>query len=473
MRSYEEVLQENCELRRVVAAQQEQIAAQQEQIAELQQRIEQLEKLAERLQRAGKRQAAPFSKGPPKSNPKRPGRKPGKDYGRQALPQRPERVAETITVPCPLYCEHCHGRVKLTDKGRQYQIDVPPVQPHVREFIVDYGHCERCGRRAQGRHRLQVSDALGVGDVHFGPGVISLAVYLNKSGGLSWEKIAELFEQWFGLRVSRSGLCRAAQRLSDQAEPTYQGLMETIRGSPMVTGDETGWRLGGLSAWLWTFTNGIVTVYNIARGRGFAEASSVLGEDYDGKLVADGWAVYRLFEQAVLQTCLAHLLRRCSQMIERARGGAVHFPRKVAAILRKALELRDRRDRGELSEHGLRVATGRLKKRLGRLLRGRLTDPDNRRLAKHLLRYEEALFVFLEHDDVPATNWLAEHALRGAVVNRKVSGGNRSNAGARTQAVLTSVLRTCHQQHINPFEVLTDLLRAPQPQPHPSLVATG
>ena len=58
-------------------------------------------------------------------------------------------------------------------------------------------------------------------------------------------------------------------------------------------------------------------------------------------------------------------------------------------------------------------------------------------------------------------------AARGAVVNRKTSGGNRSPAGARPQAVLTSVLRTCHQQHLNPFEILTDLLRAQQPRPSP------
>jgi transposase len=67
MPTYEELLEENSKLRR--------------QIAEQQRRIEQLEKLIEELRRGGKRQAAPFSKGEPKSDPQPPGRKPGQEYG--------------------------------------------------------------------------------------------------------------------------------------------------------------------------------------------------------------------------------------------------------------------------------------------------------------------------------------------------------------------------------------------------------
>ena len=43
-------------------------------------RLGQLEDAVTGLQRAGKRQAAPFSRGAPKANPKKPGRKSGEDY---------------------------------------------------------------------------------------------------------------------------------------------------------------------------------------------------------------------------------------------------------------------------------------------------------------------------------------------------------------------------------------------------------
>jgi transposase len=298
--------------------------------------------------------------------------------------------------------------------------------------------------------------------VQIGPGIVALAIDLNKVGGLSYGKIATLLYKMSGLRVARSTLCRAIQRAASKAQPIYDECVDSLRKSPVVYPDESGWRIGGLSSWLWAFTNGRETVYSIQRGRGFAEAASVLGEDFSGVLVADGWAPYRCFTAATHQTCLAHLLRRCSEMLETAQGGAVRFPRQVQNILRAALAVRDRREAAEISPQGVGVARGRLAARMDRLLAGRFTHAGNLRLAKHLRRNQDALFVFLERDDVEATNWPAEHAIRPAVVNRKSCGGNRTDRGATAQAVLMSLLRTCQQRDINSLSALTMVLRSPE-----------
>ena len=154
-----------------------------------------------------------------------------------------------------------------------------------------------------------------------------------------------------------------------------------------------------------------------------------------------------------------HLLRRCGEMLETATRGSVHFPRAVKGVLQTALALRDRRDAEELSLHGLRVAQGRLEARLDRLLAADFTDAANLRLAKHLVNHRDALFLFLQRPDVEATNWPAEQAIRPAVVNRKSCGGNRTWQGAQTQAILTSLLRTCHQRHLEPLRICTKLLQ--------------
>jgi transposase len=299
--------------------------------------------------------------------------------------------------------------------------------------------------------------------------VVSLAIYLNKVGGLSYGKIATLLEQMAGLRVARSTLCRAVLRTAAKAEPIYTDLVAALRRSPVVYPDETGWRIGGLSSWLWAFTNRRETVYSIQRGRGFAEAAAVLGEDYAGTLGVDGWAPYRLFTQATHQTCLAHLLRRCEELLETAQAGAVRFPRQVKTVLRAALEVRDRRDAGTMSSRGVRIAKGRLEARMARLLAGRFTNPDNRRLANHLRLHQNDLFVFLDREDVEATNWPAEHAIRPAVVNRKSCGGNRTRRGATAQAILMSILRTCQQNDLNPISSVSDITRAPRPPSYESL----
>src|SRR5947199_7505592 len=84
---------------------------------------ERLRKLLEEALRSLKRQAAPFSKGKPKSNPKRPGRKKGSNYGSRAFRTVPDRVDEEIPVPLPKKCPDCGGRVIHDETQAQYQED--------------------------------------------------------------------------------------------------------------------------------------------------------------------------------------------------------------------------------------------------------------------------------------------------------------------------------------------------------------
>lgn len=455
MPTYEELLEENAELRR-------RVEEQEHQIAHLKRRMVDLEKLVEELRRRGKRQAAPFSKGKPSEDPKPPGRKAGDQYGQQAIRAVPERVDETIVVECPLYCEHCQGKVTLQGEARQYQIDLPEIRPWTMEFILQYGKCSQCGREVVGRHPRQTSQAFRVGNVQLGPSVLGFAAWLNKVGGLSYGKIAALLKELVGLEVTRSALCRALLRMGKRLEPLYEELKEKIRNSPVVYPDETGWREGGHSVWLWVFTNGSETVYSIQPGRGYAEASEILGAGFAGVLVADGWAPYQKFEEATHQTCLAHLLRRCKELLEQATGGAVRFPRAVKEILQSALEVRDQRDAGKISGEALEKAKEELEARMERLLSGQFTNPSNQRLAQHLIRHQDQLFVFLERPDVEATNWPAEQGIRPAVINRKTSGGTRTPDGSQAQSVLMSVLRTVQQRQARPLEILPQLLRNPQ-----------
>lgn len=453
MPTYKELPEENSELR-------ERVVEQKRLIEKQERRIAQLEKIIEELRRGGKRQAGPFSKGEPKSDPQTPGRKPGERYGKRACRPVPEQVDETIAVDGPWACEICNGPVRGAGEERQYQIDLAEIRPQTTEFVLQVCECTQCGHRMKGRHPRQTSQAVGAAGVQIGPGVISLATYLNKVGGMSYGKITAFLEQMAGLRVERSTLCRSLVRTASKVQPIYQELVETMRTSPVVYPDESGWRVGGFSAWLWAFTNRRETVYSIAPGRGFTEASEILGEEYAGTLVADGWAPYRCFAQATHQTCLAHLLRRCGEMLETAQGGAARFPRRVKEILLAALAVRDQREAQTITPQGVRIAKGRLAARMERLLSGNFTHQGNRRLAKHLRRYQKALFLFLDRDDLEATNWPAEHAIRPAVVNRKSCAGNRTHRGAEAQAILMSLLRTCQQRGLNSLSTFTTLLRS-------------
>jgi transposase len=439
-----------------------------QQIERLQKENERLKQERERLQReldaalrASKRQAAPHSRGEPAANPKRPGRKAGRRYGRQAGRSIPQRVDEQIPVPLPAKCPHCGGGVQAESCQAQYQEDILR-KTVVRRFDIVVGCCRKCGRRVQGRHRLQTSDAVGVGGVQVGPEALALAALLNKQMGLSLGHTQQALAYGFGLAVSRGGLYRALARLASQAEPTYAGLMQAARHSSVNGMDETGWKVGGRLQWLHVAVSEQVTVYAILPGRGYAQSVVMLGADYDGFLVHDGWAPYYRFELALHQSCVSHLLKRCRDMVQSASPAAAAFPLAVQQLLETSLALRDRYAQGEISEHGLRSATGRLNTKLDRMLEKDYRNPANRRLQKHLEHERPWLFMFLYCLGLDATNNAAERAIRGMVIARKVWGGNRTWEGARTQQILVSVLRTCWQQGKDAFAGLVSLLRAPQ-----------
>ena len=197
------------------------------------------------------------------------------------------------------------------------------------------------------------------------------------------------------------------------------------------------------------------------RPRGFDDAATVLGTDYDGVLVRDGWAPYRRFTHALHQTCLAHLIRRARQL--RTDHPRSPWAARVQRVLQAGLDLRDRRDAGLLSDHGLATARGRLLAQLGRLIDKAPTLDAAERFAAHLATEFPAVFGFLWDPSVDATNWRAEQAIRPAVVTRKVCGGNRTRHGADTQQVLASVVRTVHQRHLDLTPLIATILHATDP----------
>ena len=161
------------------------------------------------------------------------------------------------------------------------------------------------------------------------------------------------------------------------------------------------------------------------------------------------------------QSCVNHLLRRCKELREDHPDSP--WAGEVQAVLQAALDLRDRCNAGELSEHGMATARGRLIARLGRLIDEPPPLDDAERFAAFLDTEFHAVFLFLWDPSLDATNWRAEQAIRPAVVIRKVCGGNRTRKGADTQQVLASVVRTARQRNLNLPSVVATMLRAADP----------
>jgi transposase len=439
---------ENAKLRKLIETQAERIA--------------QLETLIEEVRRGGKRQAAPFSKGITKPNPKRPGRKGGEDYGTKARRRVPERAPDRVLgAPLPDSCPHCRCEDLIALRtAPQFVEDLAEPITVLTRFDIAVGVCSCCGRRVQGRHLEQTSDALGAAGSQIGPRALSTAAWLQKTCGMSLAKICALYAN-LGLSVTPGALAQAMDRLAAKAAATYEALKAELAAQAVISPDETGWRVGGLSAWLWAFAASTITIYAICDGRGFDEAITVLPADFAGVLCRDGWAPYRKFTQAVHQSCLAHLLRRCHELGRSNPPSGRAIPAECSDILHDALSARALRDTGSLNDHTLAATIAELNRRMDQLLRRKPTHPANRRLLKHLRNERSALFSFLTRPGIEATNWRAEQAVRPAVVNRKICGGNRTWHAAGTQQVLMTLFRTAYQQGVDAIALLSDLLRSP------------
>lgn len=110
------------------------------------------------------------------------------------------------------------------------------------------------------------------------------------------------------------------------------------------------------------------------------------------------------------------------------------------------------------------VAAGLLEQKLDRLLARLPRAAENRKLAQHLRNERPHLLTFLRCPGLAATNHQAGQALRGLVITRKVWGGDRTARGARTQAVLLSLMRTSRQQRREVLPLWMELLRQRHPE---------
>ena len=432
---------------------------------------ERLKKQLEEAQRANKRQAAPFSRGQRKLNPNPPGRKSGSAYGQHHSKAIPDQVDEVIAVPPPGQCE-CGGMLEVENIQSQYQQEI--VRKAIwRRFDIAICRCTVCHKRVQGRDPRQTSDALGAAAVQLGPEALALGIKMNKGLGMPHADVAAVLQDGFQLRVNRSTICRAVDRVARRGEATWHALRDAARRSLVNGIDETGWNVGAQLRWLWVVVSEQVIFCDILPGRGFEQAASLLGADYDAWLIHDGWRVYYKFLRASHQSCNSHLIRRCEEMAKVASPAAARFPLRMKAWLEEGLALRDRYKNQEISLHGLWTATGRLEVKLDRLLARSYQDSANRRLANHLRRERPYLFTYLYCPGLDATNNAAERAIRALIGARKNWGGNRTQKGARAQAVLTSILQTAKQQGQNPFDVMVELLCDRDPHKILAIVPPG
>lgn len=435
----------------LVLVMQEHLAQQRAQIAQLQARVAELEE-------QNRPPSAPFRRREDqrKAEPKRPGRAPGHPGSCRRVP---EVIDEAIEVPLPC-CPQCAGALSMVTPIEQFIEELPPVRPHVTRLVTYEGHCARCEQLVRSTHPRQMSTAGGCAGVQLGARAVALAAELKHGLGLTLRKSCRALALLGGLRVSPGGLAQAFQRGAEKLAPQEAALCGQILRAPVLHTDETSWWQGGPCS-LWVFTtpgDKGATFYRVVAHRDRATFHQIVPPDWPGLLVSDCLSVY---DSATPRQhkCYAHHLRALSVArrdqdpqaavegwIERAKT----FFQDASALHKRQAELR------AAERASLRAE---LEARANALFEHPRADPAQERFRARVAKQRDHLLSFLDEPSADATNNLAERQLRGAVIARKLSCGNKTANGSAAWQTLASLAATCAQRATDFTDFLAPHLR--------------
>jgi len=440
---------------------------------QMQKRVKQLEKKNKLLKKriedlsARLKQPKPTPSFVKPNVPVRKGKKPGRPPGHEAALRPPPATIDVHQeVPLPqdsfgqISCPACKTQLSEIKHHERLVEEIIPAKVVTTCYHTTSGYCPSCRKRVESRGEQQ-PPAADLPHAQLGLNALTTAAVMRVCYRLPLGQITSLYQQLPGLKISPGGISKQLVRLSGWLEGQYDRLKLSLRLAGVVHADETSWRTNGRNGYLWTLSNKDYTLYHIDRSRGGKVIKDLLGEGFgaDGKgtLISDFYSVYDQFDCSQ-QKCLAHLLKELKETTTRRPELAGHaFFKKCRRLIKAMLRLKDKKQ--ELAEEAYEHQVMLLERRLAKLGEGSWGDEDADRLTARLGKYRDKLTTFLHKEEVEGTNNLAERALRPAVVMRKISGGSRSEKGAKAWAILASVMRTAQQQGRDVVETIQTLLK--------------
>jgi hypothetical protein len=380
---------------------------------------------------------------------KKPGAKEGHPGHRRKAPTRIDKRETHRLKRCPC----CGGPLQRCERKRTRTIeDIPEeIQPVVTEHTIHRDYCPKCKKDVE----PVVADAMP--GATLGNHVIALTSWFHYGLGITIDQVVDILGYHLQTKLTPGGLIDAWRRLAEVLNAWYQQIGEQAKKSTHLHADETGWRVNGVTYWLWCFANTRVCYYMIDRCRGSPALQKFFTEVFEGVLITDFWAPYESVCAEDRQYCLVHLLRELEKVDLRNDSAEWRaFAKKLRRLLRDGMRLRKRPD---FAPGKFQSRVDRLNVRLAKLADEEHLDGDTHRLTKRLDKHAEFIFTFLDYRDVPFENNFAERQIRPAVILRKNSQSNRSDRGAATQAILMSVYRTLKLRGLNPTRTIADALR--------------
>lgn len=437
----------------------ERILVLQASVAVLEARLREVEDRLNRPPKTPQNSSLPAARHPKANKPKAPGKKCGPKFGHGGKSRT--RDEPDVQLDCRVdRCASCGADLRHTPQhpvGRSQVIELPPIQPMVIEAVIYEVCCPHCAgcQRAVYPAGLEAQRT-------FGPNVETLVCYLRQVHHLSYARLQAVLATVFGLALSQGALDNILRRVVRHLQPIAQQIKQAVQNSGVIGSDETGARIAGRNAWEWVFQTPTASYHTLQPTRSSTVIDTFMQDKRADVWVADLAPAQIKGGQAHAQQfamCGAHQLRDLQYALD---CGDTQFAPAFRGLLLEAKILSD--CRAQMTPTLYQELTQCVQATCEALLLLQPAHEAGCKLQRRYRRHRQALFVFLDHTDVPFDNNASERALRNSVIHRKVTGGFRSDWGAEAYAIITTIVQTARKNNLCLFETLRSLL-IPSPLP--------
>jgi len=388
---------------------------------------------------------------------------------------------DNIELEIPPTCSCCQGQ--MIDSGMTEDSEYLTVIPKKFLIVRQKKHKYRCGQCH--------------GDIQTAPGVPRIAP--GSSYGdevildVSLSKFCDLIPmERYAMMAGRQGmkdlpsnsLINLTHFLAEFLRPIYEKLLNEIKNSLVVQADETTHRMlegHEKSNWyLWGFSSKKACYFEFHATRSGDVAHEFLKDSSCKTLVTDVFSGYvkavrisNLYREEknmppiVSAYCNAHSRRKFDEARpteELKEHGIQDEADFYVAEFEKIYEL-ESEAKGKEAEEVLQIRANMtvffegMKARGEKQIVGISSKSSLAKAINYFIKNYDGLTYFIKDADVPIDNNSQERLLRNPVIGRKTWYGTHSVNGAKTAAVLFSLVESCKLNKVNPREYFKDLVK--------------
>jgi len=397
----------------------------------------------------------------PQSERKKSGKKPGGQAGHKGHGLKIDREPDEIIALKPAVCGQCNADIRDAEgsvEDSRYKFDV-----EIRTVITRYDQsevvCPICGTVNTG----QFPDGIN-SRTQYGEGVRGISVLFTHYAMVGYDKTQKILNDVFGVPIRAGTIANHVKEFAHKSELTLHEIAQRLKNAAILHCDETSVRVKGKKQWLHTASDEDATYNTIhpKRGQEGTDDNGVLKE-FTGTAVHDCWKPYFSYANCVHALCNAHLLRELQGVIDNTGQSWAVEMQEMLREIKKVVERYKESDKKELSVYYDKKFSEEYERiiKLGKaenpVKDGEKKRTKSRCLLDRFITYRAEIFRFANDFKVPFDNNQAERDIRNAKVKQKVSGGFRSEEGAKNFGKISSVIGTALKQGLSAFSAVSGI----------------